>query len=156
MAKSNAVRRLESILYDVSPEEYGPKLFRLNKKDQDYILGLIERNEGRGRKARSEILRLDTARREHARERRRTRGTPTIDINALRAKAYANMRRQILGKPSTVKRGVSLMTNDELQFAATATGGDKDTAGTIRNKAKQLPYVYAPDLGYEINPFWYN
>lgn len=135
MAKSNAVKRLERILND---EDYGPKLARLNRKDEAYILDLIDRNKGR--EARKEILRLDIARRES--RRTRTVKLPTID--ELRAKAYARLRAMIKGKPATQQKGVSLMNTDQLNIALTAD------ADTLRAKAAEYP-----DIDIEYNVFWY-
>jgi hypothetical protein len=66
MALNNARRRLNRILKD---EDYGPKLVRLNRRDQRHILELISDN--RGAQARREILRLDAERRAHNTVRRR-------------------------------------------------------------------------------------
>ena len=137
MAKSAAVRRLERILND---EEYGPKLARLNRKDETYILDLIDKNKGR--EARKEIFRLDKQRR--ARQRARTAKTKLPTIEALRAKAYTRLRRMLNGKPKTQQRGVSLMTKDQLNFALTATGDE------LRRKAAEYP-----DIEIEMNVFWY-
>jgi len=153
MAKSNAVKRLERILFDPSPEEYGPKLTRLNRQDEQYILDLVER-KANPQFTRREILRLDEARRTRVRERRtsKTSSAPKrIDIEQLRRDAYSNMRRQLGGKPQQIAHGVKVMTNDELQLGATGS------ETTLKAKASiQAPWVYAPDLGYDINPFWYN
>lgn len=152
MAKSNAVKRLERILFDPSPEEYGPKLTRLNRQDEQYILDLVER-KANPQFTRREILRLDEARRAKVRERRnsKTSRAPKIDIEQLRRDAFSNMRRQLGGKPQQIAHGVKVMTNEELQLAA--TGGES----VLKQKAAiQIPWVMAPDLGYEINPFWYN
>lgn len=136
MAKSNAVKRLERILAD---EDYGPKLARLNRKDEAHILDLIDRNKGR--EARKEILRLDTER--IARRRRPTKAKlPTIE--ELRAKAYTRLRRMLNGKPATQKKGVSLMNADQLNIALTAD------ADTLRRKAREYP-----DIEVEMNVFWY-
>lgn len=144
MAKSAAVRRLERILFDVSPEEYGPKLFRLSKKDQDYILGRIERNEN-AQVTRREILRLDKERLERNRERRTAKRTPKLPtIEELRAKAYTRLRQMLRGKPATQKKGVSLMNKDQLNFALTATDPE------LRAKAAEYP-----DIDIEFNVFWY-
>ena len=140
MAKSNAVKRLERILFDVSPEEYGPKLFRLSKKDQDYILGRIERNEN-AQVTRREILRLDKERLERNRARR-TAKLPTID--QLRAKAYTRLRAMLKGKPATQQKGVSLMNRDQLNLALSAP------ADVLRRKAAEYP-----DIDIEFNVFWY-
>ena len=137
MAKSAAVRRLERILND---EEYGPKLARLNRKDETYILDLIDKNKGR--EARKEIFRLDKQRR--ARQRARTAKTKLPTIEELRAKAYTRLRRMLNGKPKTQQRGVSLMTKDQLNFALTATGDE------LRRKAAEYP-----DIEIEMNVFWY-
>jgi hypothetical protein len=135
MAKSNAVKRLERILGD---EDYGPKLARLNRKDESYILDLIDRNKGR--EARKEILRLDTERRE--RKRGSTTRLPTIE--KLRAKAYTRLRAMLKGKPATQQKGVSLMNKDQLNFALNATGDE------LRAKAAEYP-----DIDIEFNVFWY-
>lgn len=66
MAQSNASRRLNRLLRD---EDYGPKLVRLNRRDQRHILDLIDAN--RGAQARREILRLDAERRARNTIRRR-------------------------------------------------------------------------------------
>jgi len=50
-------KRLRYILLD---EDYGPKLVRLNKTDQQKVLELIYQNQGKT--ARSEIFRLDAER----------------------------------------------------------------------------------------------
>ena len=148
MAKSNAMRRLESILKD---EDYGPKLVRLNRKDEAYVLDLIDRNKGR--EARKEILRLDRER--IARRRKPTRKVtakaPTSpSIEQLRAKAYARLRAMLKGRPSTVQKGVDLMTPDELGFALSANGTD------LRAKAKDAPIPYPELDDDEFNVFWYH
>jgi len=135
MAKSNAVKRLERILAD---EDYGPKLARLNRKDEAYVLDLIDRNKGR--EARKEILRLDTARR----ERRRGSAPKAPSIDQLRAQAYTRLRAMLKGKPATQKKGVSLMNADQLNIALTATGDE------LRRKAAEYP-----DIDIEFNVFWY-
>lgn len=140
MAKSNAVKRLERILND---EEYGPKLVRLNRKDEAYILDLIDRNKGR--EARKEILRLDEARLARARAARKPKA-PTIA--QLRKQAYARLRAMLKGKPSTQQKGVALMNKDQLNFALTASGDQ------LRTKAAELPIEY-PDIDIEFNVFWY-
>lgn len=141
MAKSAAVKRLELILFDVSPEEYGPKLFRLKKADQDYILGRIERGEN-AQVTRREILRLDRERLAANRARKQSKKLPTIED--LRAKAYTRLRQMLRGKPATQKKGVSLMTKDQLNFALTATDPQ------LRAKAAEYP-----DIEVEMNVFWY-
>jgi hypothetical protein len=139
MAKSNAVKRLERILFDTSPEEYGPKLTRLSAKDQAHILGRIERSEN-AQVTRREILRLDKER--LARNRAKRQKLPTIE--ELRAKAYARLRQMLNGKPKTQARGVSLMNKDQLNIALTAD------ADTLRMKAAEYP-----DIEVEMNVFWY-
>lgn len=139
MAKSAAVRRLERILFDTAPEEYGPKLFRLNKKDQDYILGRIERGEN-AQVTRREILRLDKER--LAAKRARKAKLPTIE--EMRKKAYARLRMMLKGKPATQQKGVSLMNKDQLNLALTAP------ADVLRRKAAEYP-----DIDIEFNVFWY-
>jgi hypothetical protein len=139
MAKNNAVKRLERILFDVSPEEYGPKLTRLSTKNQAYILGRIERNEN-AQVTRREILRLDKER--LARNRAKRQKLPTIE--ELRAKAYARLRQMLNGKPKTQQKGVSLMNKDQLNIALTAD------ADTLRAKAAEYP-----DIEVEMNVFWY-
>lgn len=141
MAKSAAVRRLELILFDLSPEEYGPKLFRLKKADQDYILGRIERNEN-AQVTRREILRLDKERLAANRARKQGKRLPTIE--ELRAKAYARLRAMLKGKPATQQKGVSLMNKDQLNFALVASGDQ------LRAKAAEYP-----DIEVEMNVFWY-
>lgn len=143
MARSAAVRRLERILND---EDYGPKLARMNRRDEAHILDLIDRNKGR--EARKEILRLDKERLERRRGRSQPAPKPTLTIETLRAQAYANLRQQLRGKPSTQQRGVELMTVDELKFAKAAT------REPLRKKASEPPTPY-PDLDIEFNPFWY-
>lgn len=150
MAKSAAVRRLERILFDVSPEEYGPKLFRLSKKDQDYILGRIERNEN-AQVTRREILRLDKERLER---NRATRAAKLDPIERLRKKAYARLRAMLKGKPATQQKGVDNMNRKQLNFAVNAP------VDAIRHKAKaqnrdQDPTAYPDDLEIEYNVFWY-
>lgn len=135
MAKSNAVKRLERILSD---EDYGPKLARLNRKDEAHVLDLIDRNKGR--EARKEILRLDRERLE--RRRRSTARLPTIE--QLRAKAYTRLRQMLNGKPKTQQKGVSLMNADQLNIALNAD------ADTLRRKAAEYP-----DIDIEFNVFWY-
>lgn len=134
MAKSAAVRRLERILAD---EDYGPKLARMNRKNEAYILDLIDKNKGR--EARKEILRLDTERL----AARRTRTKPT-SIETLRKKAYTRLRQMLKGKPATQQKGVSLMNRDQLNFALTATDPQ------LRAKAAEYP-----DIEVEMNVFWY-
>lgn len=141
MAKSAAVRRLELILFDLSPEEYGPKLFRLKKADQDYILGRIERNEN-AQVTRREILRLDKERLAANRARKQSKKLPTIE--ELRAKAYARLRAMLKGKPATQQKGVALMNKDQLNFALVASGDQ------LRAKAAEYP-----DIEVEMNVFWY-
>lgn len=135
MAKSNAVKRLERILND---EDYGPKLARMNRKNESYILDLIDRNKGR--EARKEILRLDKERLES----RRTRAPQLTPIEKLRAKAYTRLRAMLKGKPATQQKGVSLMNRDQLNIALTATGDE------LRRKAAEYP-----DVDIEFNVFWY-
>lgn len=53
-----AKRRLNALLRD---EDYGPKLVRLNRADERYVLDLVY--EGRGREARQAIDDLDERRR---------------------------------------------------------------------------------------------
>jgi len=137
MAKSNAMKRLERILGD---EEYGPKLVRLNRKDEAYVLDLIDQNKGR--EARKEILRLDKER--IARRRKPTKTSKSPTIGELRAKAYARLRAMLKGKPATQKKGVSLMNVDQLNFALVAT------ADQLRAKAAEYP-----DIEVEMNVFWY-
>ncbi len=155
MAKDNAMRRLERILSD---EDYGPKLARLNRKDEAHVLDLIDRNQGR--KARAEILRLD----EERRTKRRTRAMPkatyqTPDLDTLRAAAFRRMRQQVRGKYSTQRKGVDNMNRPILEFTSTASGDQ------IKERASMNPSEFwrtygpeeiAPDIDYEFNPFWYN
>jgi len=157
VAKDNAMRRLERILSD---EDYGPKLARLNRKDESHVLDLIDRNQGR--KARAEILRLDEERRAKRRTRptaQSTTTTPTVDIETLRAQAFARMRQQVRGKYSTQKKGVNNMNQPILEFTVNASGDQ------IKERASMNPTEFwrtygpediAPDLDYEFNPFWYN
>lgn len=136
----NALRRLQTILND---EDYGPKLARLNRADERRVLDLIEQNKGK--QARSEILRLDEARR----AKRRGRVKP-INIDELRRQAFANIRRQVNGHPKTVRLGVDLMTPDELQYAAAATDDE------IRVRAGDRSYAkYYDEIDDDYNVFWY-
>lgn len=150
MAKSAAVRRLERILFDVSPEEYGPKLFRLKKADQDYILGRIERNEN-AQVTRREILRLDKERLAANRARKQSKKLPTID--ELRAKARAKLHAMWQSKEKYVavnmRRNVKYMTPDELTYATTATQNE------LEDRAREPSKPY-PDLDFELNVFWYH
>lgn len=153
MAKSAAMRRLELILFDVSPEEYGPKLFRLNRKDQDYILGRIDRNEN-AQVTRREILRLDKERLAANRARKQARKAPVIDIKVLRQRAYQKMRASFNNShgPRT-KRNEQYATRAELQYILDATPDE------IRERAREPERTYQsieyPDVEIEINPFWY-
>lgn len=148
MAKSAAMKRLELILFDVSPEEYGPKLFRLNRKDQDYILGRIDRGEN-AQVTRREILRLDKERLAANRARKQSRKAPVINIETLRKQAYAKMRRSFNNShPKRLQRNLSYATGSDLQYILDATPDE------IRNKARE-PAVEYPDIDIEINPFWY-
>lgn len=146
MAKSAAMRRLESILNN---EEYGPKLVRLNRTDEAYILDLVDRNQGL--KARKEILRLDEQRRSNARERRQARKAPVIDINALRAKAYAKMRRSFNNShPHRVKRNLSYATSSDLEYIIESTPDE------IRAKAADRGNIRTyEDDDIELNVYWY-
>lgn len=135
MAKSNAVKRLERILAD---EDYGPKLARMNRKNEAYILDLIDKNKGR--EARKEILRLDKERLES----RRTRAAKLPTIDQLRAKAYTRLRAMLKGKPATQQKGVSLMNRDQLNLALTLP------VDALRMKAAEYP-----DIDIEFNVFWY-
>lgn len=150
MAKSAAMRRLELILFDVSPEEYGPKLFRLNRKDQDYILGRIDRGEN-AQVTRREILRLDKQRIANARERRQARKAPVIDINVLRQRAYDKMRRSFNNShPHRVKRNLSYATNTDLEYIIESTPDE------IRAKAADRGNIRTyEDDDIELNVFWY-
>lgn len=146
MAKSNAMRRLERILGD---EDYGPKLARLNRKNEAYILDLIDKNKGR--EARKEILRLDKERLE---SRRATRAAKLDPIERLRKKAYARLRAMLKGKPATQQKGVASMNRKQLNFAVNAP------ADAIRHKARAQsrdsdPTAYPDDLEMEYNVFWY-
>jgi hypothetical protein len=69
----SAKRRLATLLRD---EEYGPKLARLNRKDERIVLDLIYEN--RGREARTELDRLDAGRRQ-------------VRTSKSRAKRYAGL-----------------------------------------------------------------
>lgn len=146
MAKSAAMRRLESIL---SNEEYGPKLVRLNRKDEAYILDLIDRNKGR--EARKEILRLDEQRRSNARERRQARKAPVIDINVLRQRAYDKMRRSFSNShPHRVKRNLSYATSSDLEYIIESTPDE------IRAKAADRGNIRTyEDDDIELNVYWY-
>jgi hypothetical protein len=139
MAKSNAVKRLERILSD---EDYGPKLARLNRKDEAYILDLIDKNKGR--EARKEILRLDVQRLERRRGSTTPRAAKLPTIEQLRAKAYTRLRQMLNGKPKTQQKGVSLMNTDQLNIALNAD------ADTLRRKSAEYP-----DIDIEFNVFWY-
>lgn len=143
MATSQAAKRLARIL---SNEDYGPKLARMNRRDEAYILQLIDENKGK--KARSEIVRLDKERRERRRQRSR-QPSYVIDKNVMRRRAADNIIRQVRGKPSTVKRNVEYMDDSDLTFAVDASRTD------IIERAKRRAYITAPDIDYEINPFWY-
>lgn len=68
-------RRLRAFLLN---EEYGPKLVRLNRTQQQEVLQLI--NDNRGREARKRVTELDTERR-------------TGNRIAARARKYANLTR---------------------------------------------------------------
>lgn len=148
MADRNALRRLKAILED---EEYGPKLARLNRADERKVLDLIESNPGgRGKAYRDEIIRLDKARLDKARQRRQVKKAPQVDIDALRQRAYVNMRRVLDGKPQTIKRGVSLMTIEEALFAA------KEGPWRLKDRAREPTRKYiVNEQEIEINPFWY-
>lgn len=152
MAKSAAVKRLERILFDTAPEEYGPKLFRLKAKDRDYILGRIERGEN-AQVTRREILRLDKERIERRRATRATKAKP-LTIEQLRAKAYTRLRQMLRGKPATQQKGVDNMNRKQLNFSVNAP------VDAIRRKARaqnrqQDPTAYPDDLEIEYNVFWY-
>jgi hypothetical protein len=145
MAKSNAMKRLERILAD---EDYGPKLVRLNRTDERHILDMID-SKTHYTKINKEIDRLDAER--IAKRRKPARARKTLDIATLRLKAYRNMRSQLMGNPKQITRGVSVMTVDELQLAAT---GD---SATLKKKASiQVGWAIPEDYEHEINPFWYN
>lgn len=144
MAKSAAVKRLERILGD---EDYGPKLARLNRRDEAHVLDLIDRNKGR--EARKEILRLDEARR----ERRRGTSTRLPTIEQLRAKARAKLHAMWQSKEKYVavnmRRNVKYMTPDELKYATSATQNE------LEDRAREPSKPY-PDLDFELNVFWYH
>lgn len=153
MAKSAAVKRLERILFDVSPEEYGPKLFRLSKKDQDYILGRIERNEN-AQVTRREILRLDKERLERNRERRIAKRTPKLPtIEELRRDARRKLHSQWKSRErynaTNTRMRVNLMNEDELQFAIDGSTSE------LESRASE-PSIAYPDLDIELNVFWYH
>jgi hypothetical protein len=149
MAKSNAMKRLERILSD---EDFGPKLVRLNRADERHVLNLIEQNKGR--EARKEITRLDAARLEKGRARRGARRSVSkpqvIDIEKLRAQAYANMRRQLQGKPATLARNTGVMDRGDATFAATASADELRRKAGDRNNIREYE-----DLDIEVNVFWY-
>lgn len=146
MPSSQAAKRLARILAN---EDYGPKLARMNRRDEAYILDLIERNQGK--KARSEILRLDESRRVQRRERERSKRQRgyVIDKNVLRRQAANNIIRQVRGNPTVVHKHVTYMADDDLSFATRATRTE------IQDRARERGYVEAPDIEYDINPFWY-
>lgn len=150
MAKSAAVRRLERILFDVSPEEYGPKLFRLKKADQDYILGRIERNEN-AQVTRREILRLDRERLAANRARKNKPKLPTIE--ELRAKARAKLHSMWKHKQKYVavnmRRNTKYMTAEDLEYTMNATQSE------LEDRAHEPATPY-PDLDIELNVFWYH
>lgn len=155
MAKSAAVRRLERILFDTSPEEYGPKLTRLSVKDQAYILGRIERGEN-AQVTRKEILRLDKERLAQRRSRRAkpTQQPKTLDIVELRRRAYEQMHRQHRNKlkydsANTRKRVSKYMSASDAEFAMNASDSE------LTESARATPYVSVPGSD-DINPFWYH
>lgn len=138
MAMSNAERRLARILSD---EDYGPKLARLRGADERRVLDLID--QGKGKEARSEILRLDEARR--AKRRASSMSRPQKE-----RKAVAN----ILSKLSRVnekriRENVTLMTIAELDFAGEAS------ADELQLKARYPAYT-VNRKGDDVNPFWYH
>lgn len=146
MAKSNAAKRLERILAD---EDYGPKLARMNRRNESYILDLIDRNKGR--EARREILRLDEVRRTQRRERdRQRRASTSVSVSDLRQQAARNIIRRTKGHPGRIQRNVHYMTRDELRFAILASSAD------LRARAQDAPYVESPEFDKPINPFWYH
>lgn len=138
MAMSNAERRLARILSD---EDYGPKLARLRGADERRILNLIEQNKGK--EARSEILRLDEARR--AKRRASSTSRPQKE-----RKAVANILSKFpRANEKRVRDNVALMTIAELDFAGE---GSKDD---IELRARRPPYI-VNRKGDDVNPFWYH
>lgn len=148
MAKSAAVKRLERILAD---EDYGPKLARMNRKNEAYILDLIDRNKGR--EARKEILRLDEQRRAARRTRRPRTKPTTISIEQLRRdatrKLHSQWERRTKYNAANTRRRVNQMTRDDLTFTISATTSELET----RANEPATPY---PDLDIELNVFWYH
>lgn len=148
MAKSAAVRRLERILND---EDYGPKLARMNRKNEAHILDLIDRNKGR--EARSEILRLDKER--LARRRKpATKSAPKLTtIEVLRRDARRKLHDQWKSRErynaANTRMRVNLMNEDDLQFAIDGSTSDLES----RASEPSTPY---PDLDIELNVFWYH
>lgn len=149
MAKSNAVKRLERILAD---EDYGPKLARMNRADEARVLDLIDRNKGR--EARSEITRLDEARRARVRERRssKTKAAPKFDIEQMRRDAFRNMYGKLHNKlkydEGNNRKFSKLMDKTDAEFATHASRME------LEDSARAMPYI---DLdGTDVNPFWYH
>lgn len=139
---TNEEKRLRRILLD---EDYGPKLVRLNPRDQREILDLI--SENRGKDARRRITELDEQRRSAM--RRPAKGARRT-LAAKRRDAIENINRRLegLANQSRVIIGVSHMRDDELDFAIQAN------AEQLRNAARQAPTVSTREG--DINPFWYH
>lgn len=138
MAMNNAERRLARILAD---EDYGPKLARLRGNDERRILNLIEQNKGK--EARSEILRLDEARR--AKRRASSASRPEKE-----RKAVANILSKVgRANEKRIRENVTLMTIAELDFAGDAS------ADELQRKARNPPYT-VNRKGDDVNPFWYH
>lgn len=155
MARDPAERRLARILSD---EEYGPKLARLRGEDERQVLRLIEEN--RGKEARKAILTLDERRREQQRERRiarHSREQPPIRRVTVRNREQRErdaVRRilSVFGRKArepSVRRNVSLMTDDELDYTAIA-----DEDGLVRRASE--PATRQDNAGKDVNPFWYH
>lgn len=146
MAKSAAVRRLERILND---EDYGPRLARMNRKNEAYILDLIDRNKGR--EARSEILRLDKERLAANRARKTKAKLPTIEElrRDARRKLHDQWKSRERYNATNTRMRVNLMNEDDLQFAIDGSTSD------LESRASE-PSIAYPDLDIELNVFWYH
>ena len=133
----NAKRRLNRILAD---EDYGPKLVRLNRRDQREVLQLIDAN--RGREAREAILRLD--------RQRRAGGERAVLRKDLEGRVQARMEMLPRAHPGRIAERVAEMTTDELRYALTTSLDE------IRQRARGAPRGVRADPSQLINPFWYH
>lgn len=137
MAREDAARR--RLLRILNDETYGPKLVRLNRRDQREILDLIDRGETD--QARKLILHLD----EERRKRRRVQPDAvvahmmTVLDAAGRSFHEATIRKSVMVQSTAEQRAVLMMDGEEIA----ANAGDPSN---IR---------YEQPLEEQWNRFWY-